>query len=127
MRSKIVVYCTDTGKVQSVRSGTLTSITTNLPENCDYIVSETSDVKDMHVVDGVLQPLPESVLEERAIAKAWKRLKARRGRRLQNSDWTQVPDAPVDAEAWATYRQELRDLPDNTTDPREVVWPTPPS
>ena len=62
MRSKIVVYCTDTGEVQSVRSGTFSSITTNLPENCDYIVSETPDVKDMYVVDGVLQPLPESVL-----------------------------------------------------------------
>jgi hypothetical protein len=127
MRSKIVVYCTDTGEVQSVRSGTFSSITTNLPENCDYIVSETPDVKDMYVVEGTLQPLPESVLEERAIAKAWKRLKARRARRLQNSDWTQVPDAPVDAAAWAVYRQQLRDLPANTTDPRNVEWPEPPS
>jgi hypothetical protein len=29
-------------------------------------------------------------------------------------------------EAYATYRQELLDLPDNTTDPRNPVWPTPP-
>ncbi|NBV36971.1 MAG: hypothetical protein EBR94_06855 [Bacteroidetes bacterium] len=29
---------------------------------------------------------------------------------LLNCDWTQLTDAPVDSAAWATYRQELRDL-----------------
>jgi len=40
-----------------------------------------------------------------------------RDRLLLQSDWTQVADAPVDVEAWATYRQALRDLP---ADP---AWP----
>ena len=30
---------------------------------------------------------------------------------LIDSDWTQVDDAPVHREAWATYRQALRDFP----------------
>ena len=30
---------------------------------------------------------------------------------LKESDWTQVADAPIDREAWATYRQALRDFP----------------
>lgn len=30
---------------------------------------------------------------------------------LKQTDWTQLPDAPVNAQAWASYRQELRDLP----------------
>jgi len=30
---------------------------------------------------------------------------------LKESDWTQVADAPVDRQAWATYRQSLRDFP----------------
>ncbi len=30
---------------------------------------------------------------------------------LTATDWTQLPDAPVDAIAYATYRQALRDLP----------------
>ena len=34
-----------------------------------------------------------------------------RNARLAQTDWTQVADAPVDASAWATYRQALRDLP----------------
>jgi hypothetical protein len=38
-------------------------------------------------------------------------VRAARDRALSASDWTQVADAPVDQEAWATYRQALRDLP----------------
>ena len=34
-----------------------------------------------------------------------------RNAQLARTDWTQVADAPVDASAWATYRQALRDLP----------------
>lgn len=45
-----------------------------------------------------------------------------RNKKLLASDWTQLPDAPVDKESWAEYRQKLRDLPE-TTDPLNVVWP----
>jgi hypothetical protein len=34
-----------------------------------------------------------------------------RNAELVATDWTQVADAPVDASAWAVYRQALRDLP----------------
>ena len=56
----------------------------------------------------------------------WRRLRSERNKRLAACDWTQVPDAPVDHAAWATYRQELRELPEHTVDPRNPVWPTPP-
>lgn len=49
-----------------------------------------------------------------------------RNRRLTASDWTQLSDAPVDAAAWATYRQALRDLTQQAGFPWEVVWPVPP-
>ena len=39
------------------------------------------------------------------------RMRAHRDRLLVASDWTQLPDAPVDRAAWATYRQALRDFP----------------
>ena len=42
---------------------------------------------------------------------------------LVASDWTQVADAPVDQQAWATYRQQLRDLPASTVDFGNVIWP----
>lgn len=54
-------------------------------------------------------------------------IREQRSRTLFMCDWTQLPDAPVDAEAWATYRQELRDLPESITNPMESFdWPTPP-
>ena len=79
------------------------------------------------VIDGSVVDIPASTIEQEEIDRAWLVLKGSRNMMLQSSDWTQVPDAPVDSQAWATYRQELRDLPDNTTDPRNPVWPTRPN
>jgi len=62
---------------------------------------------------------------ERALA--WKAIRAERDRLLAASDWTQVADAPVDAAAWATYRQQLRDLPQNYILPDDVEWPEEPA
>ena len=45
---------------------------------------------------------------------------------LAQSDWTQVADAPVDATAWATYRQALRDITDQASFPYDINWPTQP-
>ena len=52
-------------------------------------------------------------------------LRSKRDELLRGSDWTQLPDAPCDREAWAAYRQELRDLP-QTVDPLSPVWPVEP-
>ena len=58
---------------------------------------------------------------------AWDRVRAERDRLLAASDWTQVADAPVDAAAWAAYRQALRDVPQDYATPDAVVWPTIPA
>ena len=41
----------------------------------------------------------------------WEQIKLWRNAELIRTDWTQLTDAPVNKEAWATYRQALRDLP----------------
>ena len=56
----------------------------------------------------------------------FERLRLWRNSELKSSDWTQVEDAPVDKAAWATYRQALRDLPSQTTNPAELVFPVKP-
>jgi hypothetical protein len=53
-------------------------------------------------------------------------IKKQRNKLLSLSDWTQVADAPVDQAAWATYRQALRDVPEQDGFPDGVVWPVPP-
>lgn len=52
----------------------------------------------------------------------WTVIRAERNKLLVESDWTQLPDAPVDAAAWATYRQALRDVT-TQANPFSVVWP----
>jgi len=51
---------------------------------------------------------------------------------LQDCDWTQLADtaAPIaDQNAWASYRQALRDLipPQSEQEYSEYVWPNPPA
>jgi hypothetical protein len=53
-----------------------------------------------------------------------------RNQLLTDCDWTQLPDSPLDTDtkaAWATYRQQLRDVTDQTGFPWNVIWPTAPS
>ena len=56
----------------------------------------------------------------------WTVIRAERNKLLVESDWTQLPDAPVDAAAWATYRQALRDIT-TEANPFAIVWPQGPS
>lgn len=66
-------------------------------------------------------PTQEEILQELS-----KNIRHKRNDLLASCDWTQLPDAPVDQTAWATYRQELRDITDQVGFPETVVWPTPP-
>lgn len=53
-------------------------------------------------------------------------MRAHRDRLLVESDWTQLPDAPVDRQAWAAYRQTLRDFPATWTPGPTVTFPVAP-
>ena len=126
---RAVIYNIETGDIVAFRSGKIEMIELDILEGQSYLLTEEepTSLKDKHVVNGALVSLSTEVLESRETAAAWKKLRARRNRQLYNSDWTQASDSPVDSAAWAVYRQQLRDLPANTTDPRDVTWPVPPS
>jgi len=54
--------------------------------------------------------------------------RAYRNSLLSLSDWTQLPDVPENIKnAWATYRQELRDVPQQANFPETIVWPKSPT
>ena len=67
------------------------------------------------------------------LEEAWKALRAERDRRLAETDWIVIRayerGEPL-PEAWAAYRQALRDLPTQLTDEqvlaRGIPWPEPP-
>lgn len=52
--------------------------------------------------------------------------RAQRDVLLAESDFSQLPDAPVNSAAWATYRQALRDVPEQPGFPQTIEWPVKP-
>lgn len=53
-------------------------------------------------------------------------IRARRDRLLAATDWAVLPDSPLDAqslEAVKTYRQALRDVPQQERFPDSITWP----
>jgi len=63
-----------------------------------------------------------------AAKEAWDRVRAIRTQKLADSDWTQLPDAPLTDDqktTWRTYRQALRDIT-TQPDPTNIAWPAEP-
>ncbi|QKQ46835.1 tail fiber assembly protein [Achromobacter denitrificans] len=54
-------------------------------------------------------------------------IRQERTAKLRDSDWSQLSDVPESVrEAWATYRQALRDIPAQPGFPLRVEWPASP-
>lgn len=63
-----------------------------------------------------VEEVPETAVE----------IRARRDRLLAATDWAVLPDSPLDAqslEAVKTYRQALRDVPQQEHFPGAITWP----
>ena len=57
-------------------------------------------------------------------------LRSERDLKLAETDWVVTKSSETgvaESDAWKTYRQALRDLPSNTSDPFNPTWPTKPS
>lgn len=77
------------------------------------------------VWDGKNLTDPTVPSEEMLVAKEWEAVRFARNNLLTACDWTQLPDAPVDAVVWAEYRQALRDITQQA-DPFNITWPVAP-
>ena len=67
----------------------------------------------------------------RVAAQEMAELRKARDKLLSESDIMVMPDrwesySPQQKSAWAKYRQDLRDIPQVTADPRAPVWPQKP-
>jgi len=60
-------------------------------------------------------------------AKLMEVLRQKRNRLLSETDYLTLSDTTEMSDDWKTYRQALRDLPANTSDPENPSWPTKPS
>lgn len=82
-------------------------------------------VKYIKVIDGICIAETQADIDYELFVA----LRKIRNEVLASCDWTQANDSPLSSAKrteWATYRQALRDLPTNTIDPANPVWPTPP-
>lgn len=79
-----------------------------------------------NVVTGEITTRPYTEAEIAAMRPTAEQVRAERNRLLIASDWTQILDAPVNREAWATYRKELRDISQQSGFPANVIWPSKP-
>ena len=129
----IVRYYKDTGLIMGVsswRENGVEAVERRFSSDANVGAIETDvhmpNPADFKVVDGVVVPLEQSVLDERAREEAMKSMRIERNALLAASDYTQLGDSPRNKQAWASYRQQLRDLPSTVTDPFNVTWPEPP-
>lgn len=119
------IYNKSSGKVLRTFCGPPEFLKLNVGEGEGAVEGE---IPQTHmVIDGKVVLRPEADLLAEAKEAAALALRQRRDALLYASDWTQVPDAPVDQAAWANYRKALRDLPNNTEDPLNPEWPVPPN
>ncbi len=60
----------------------------------------------------------------------WNKIRDTRTRYLKNTDWTQLPDVNISREKvqeYVVFRQQLRSITDDFSDPSQVIWPTIPT
>lgn len=84
----------------------------------NWIETDTGLIGQMYA-DGVFTDPPKDYDAQ------WAIVRAQRNAMLAASDWTQLPDAPVNRNIWAAYRQELRDIT-LLDDPFSIQWPVEP-
>ncbi|MDA0115542.1 tail fiber assembly protein [Vibrio sp. 2art] len=69
--------------------------------------------------------------KDKVVADAkWELVREKRQPLIDQTDWTQMPDAQLTTDKkaeFANYRQLLRDLPQTYDNPDDVVWPAKPT
>ena len=93
----------------------------------------TETIFDLQTGEVTTIPLTaEEIAEREAYARdvlpglQLEQLRARRNQLLTETDYLGLPDLGGFSAEMTAYRQALRDLPANTTDPANPVWPTKP-
>jgi hypothetical protein len=123
MEDKIYTkYDPKTGEIISIFTGNAADAKLNGP-----CIEGNYSSDEYRIVYGKPVRKNDDEINEVEIKKAWTSLREERNNLLAGSDYTQLPDTTVNKEAWKLYRNSLRDLPNNTTDPLNPIWPTKPS
>ena len=78
--------------------------------------------------DELIQQIAKWIVEQSQVELVIDRVREKRDRLLRECDWTQLLDVPESTRKhWAGYRQALREVPQQSGYPQDVVWPERPS
>ena len=123
-------YTPETGQINFVCSGPREIIDDH---NMPYI--EVPDQRDwaLHyvVMNGELVERTEEEKNQIILPTAIVKAKKLRSQLLSDTDWVELPSAsrrltPEKLQAYETYRQALRDVPQQSGFPHNIVWPDTP-
>jgi len=96
-------------------------------DHCSNVVEDAPVLKDdTWIQSWRIEPATDDEITTRTDAQAAS-VRAERNQLLADSDWTQLPDAPVDQAKWAAYRVALRQLKTQPGFPWHINWPQPPN
>ena len=103
------------------------------PSSCFKITeTEFNQMRDGWIASesgGVVTVTEPAGWLENKTNEAWEKIRKERNQLLGESDYIILADAPVDEtqkQEWETYRQALRDIPQDYDSPDEVVYPDKP-
>jgi hypothetical protein len=94
------------------------------------IVEYPERPSDDYEFDFVSEQWVDTKTDEIRAEESLEALRRERNIKLAMSDWTQLPDSPLNEEQkaeWAEYRQALRDIPNTGVLSTDLIqWPQPP-
>lgn len=134
-----VIYKKSTGQIIKSLACSEEIAILQLETEDDAYLQAVADDSKQYIVENVVIDMPpkpsqhhvfdyttKQWIDPRTPETEWPLVRAERDRRLLASDWTQLPDVPLATkEAWAIYRQALRDIT-LQSDPFNIIWPEPP-
>jgi hypothetical protein len=91
-----------------------------------YVVTDDTVVEERDppvLIDGEVHFYSE---REKTNDEYWSEIRENRNQLLLDTDWTDLPNSPLtDSQKtnYQRYRNELRDVPQSTANPKDVVWP----
>lgn len=130
MKSQWTVYNIDSGLITRRLVTDEESVQTLLREGESYISGHYNDNAYMIKGGKIVSRAEDMGKLRQEIAFE---LRVLRNEMLRESDWTQMPDAPISAAEkaqWAAYRQSLRDVPQNNPSIErieDITWPSKPN
>lgn len=92
----------------------------------DGLTREANDDEVTFILENEARAIIDALAYQTAI------MRQERDRLLVNSDWVELPSAIArltgeQFSAWMTYRQALRDVPQQDSFPNTITWPTQPA